>query len=133
MDITEAMVFQHLYCPGARKYSRKEVKICDSCQRTKRSNKKYGKLSAKEAEEIPWNKLCVSIVSSYIIRINGRKDNLNLKAVTTIHPVTRWFERTQYDDTITISITKLVETKWLTRYPKSKDNNLFSRGQKSTN
>ena len=35
-----------------------------------------------------------------------------------IDTVIIWFEITQYDDKILISITNLVETTWLTRYPK---------------
>ena len=40
------------------------------------------------------------------------------KAVTMIYPVTEWFEITQYDDKIVISIVKLVETMWMFRYPR---------------
>ena len=32
-----------------------------------------------------------------------------------INPVTRWFERAQYDDKKLISIVNLVETTWLSR------------------
>ena len=35
-----------------------------------------------------------------------------------IDPVTRWYEITQYDDKRVISITELVETTGLTRYPR---------------
>ena len=35
-----------------------------------------------------------------------------------IDTVTGWFKITQYDDKIAISIANLVETAWLTRYPK---------------
>ena len=35
-----------------------------------------------------------------------------------IDPVTGWFEITQYDDKRAISIAELVETTWLTRYPR---------------
>ena len=38
--------------------------------------------------------------------------------VTVIDPVTGWFEITQYDNKILISIANLVETKWLTIYPR---------------
>ena len=34
-----------------------------------------------------------------------------------IDPVTGWFKITQYNDKRVISITNLVETIWLTRYP----------------
>ena len=47
---TEAMVYQHFSCTIIRKYIRKEVKFCDTCQRLKRSNKKYDELPVKEAE-----------------------------------------------------------------------------------
>ena len=38
-----------------------------------------------------------------------------------IDPVTGWFKITQYNDKISISIEKLVETMWLTRYPRPKE------------
>ena len=68
---------------------------CDTCQHTKKSNEKYGKLPAKLAEEIPWNKLCVYLIGPYFIRRKGKKENLHLKAVTIIDPVTGWFEIAQ--------------------------------------
>ena len=34
-----------------------------------------------------------------------------------VDPVTGWFEIAQYNDKRAISITDLVETKWLSRYP----------------
>ena len=46
----------------------------------------------------------------------GKEDILNIKVVTMIDPVTGWFEITQYDNKIAISIANLVETMWLTRY-----------------
>ena len=58
MDRTEATISEHLYYPSIRNAIRREVTNCDTFQRTKRSNIKYGKLPAKEAMEIPWNKLC---------------------------------------------------------------------------
>ena len=63
----------------------------DIFQHTKRSNKKYGKLRAKLDEEIPCNKVCVDLIGPYFIRRKGKKENLHLKAVTMIDPVTGWF------------------------------------------
>ena len=73
MDRTEAMICQHLYFPEIRYAIQKEVNNCDTCQRTKGSNKKYGKLPAKLAEEIPWNKICVGIIGPYVIRLKGKR------------------------------------------------------------
>ena len=89
---------------------------CDICQRTKQSNKKYGKLPSKLAESIPWNKLSVGLIGPYVVRKKGKKENLHLKSVTMINPVTGWFEIAQYEDKIEISIANLVETMWLSRY-----------------
>ena len=94
LDRTEAMILQHLYCPGILKSVRKEVKKCDVCQHTKRSTNKYGKLPAKLAEETLCNKLCVYLIGPYLIHIK-RKDPIILKSVTIIDPVTRSFEVTQ--------------------------------------
>ena len=73
MDTTKAISHQHLYWPYIRDAIRKEVTNCDTCQRTKRSNKKYGKLPAKLAEDIPWNKICVYLIGPYGIIIKGKK------------------------------------------------------------
>ena len=90
---------------------------CDTCQLTRMTNKKYGRLPAKLAEDIPWNKICVGLVGPYVIQINGKKGNLWLKAVTVVDPVTGWFEISQYEYKRAISIANLVEATWISRYP----------------
>ena len=78
----------------------------------------YGKLPDKLAEEIPWNKLCVYLIVPYIILQKDKKENLHLKAVTMINPVTGWFEIAQHEDKRAISIANLVKNTWLYRYPR---------------
>ena len=73
MDITEVMIRHNLHWPGIVPAIWKEVTNCETFQRTKRSNKKYGKLPAKLAEEIPRNKICVNIIGTYFIRRKGKK------------------------------------------------------------
>ena len=87
-----------MYWPNIRYYVWREVSNCYTFQRTKRPNKKYDKLPAKLAEEIPWNKLYADIIGPYVIRRNDKKEKLHIKAVTMIDPVTGWFEIAQYDD-----------------------------------
>ena len=48
----------------------------------------------------------------------GQKKILHLKAVTMIDPVTEWFEIVQYDNKKVLSISNLVESTWLFRYPR---------------
>ena len=117
MDRTKAIICQYFYWTNIINTFQREVSNCDTCQRTKRSNKKYSKLPAKLAEEIPWNKIFVDLIGPYTIKINGKKKNLHPKSITMIDPVTGWFEIAQYDDKIDIFIANLVETKWLSRYP----------------
>ena len=54
----------------------------------------------------------------HVIRRKANKENVNIKSVTMIDSVIGWFKITQYDDKIVISIAYLVETTWLTRYPR---------------
>ena len=56
------MIHQHLYWNDIRDSVNTEVTMCDTCQCTKQSNQKYGKLPAKFDEEIPRNKLCVYLI-----------------------------------------------------------------------
>ena len=44
----------------------------------------------------------------------GKKENLNLRSVTMIDPVTGWFKIIQYDDKRAIVIINIVKTTWLT-------------------
>ena len=118
MDRTEAIIFQHLYCPGIRNTVQKEGTNCDTRQCTKRSNIKYGKFSAREAEQTKWKKLCVDIIGPYVTIMKGHKEKLNIKAVTMIDPVPGWFGIMKYYYKRVISIANLVKKVWWTRYPR---------------
>ena len=75
IDRTQKTIFQHLYWSGIREAFQKKATNCGTCQGKKQ--KKNGKLPSKESEQIPFNKLCVYITSTYIIRTKGQKENLN--------------------------------------------------------
>ena len=115
MTIMSAMICQNIYYLGIRDAVRKEVTNCDTCQHTKLSKIKYGKLPVKQPGKIPWNKLFVDIIRSYLLQRNKQKENINLKAVTIIYPVTGWFEVTQYNEKRVMEIAILVEITWLSR------------------
>ena len=67
---------QRFYWKGLKEAVQKEVTFCDTCQRTKQSIKKYGKLSAKLAEETPRNKLCVDLTCPYKMRRKGKEPSI---------------------------------------------------------
>ena len=117
MDRTEAIIRQHLYWPGIRDAVLKKETNCDTWQIPKLSKIKYGTLTAKEAEEIPWKNMCWY---NWELRHTekGTKRNLNLKAVMMMVPVTGIFEIAQYNYKIAISIASLVKTMWISRYPR---------------
>ena len=52
----------------------------------------------------------MDLIGTYAIRRKVKKENLHIKTVTMIDPVTGWFEIAQYDDKIAASIATLVET-----------------------
>ena len=62
MDRTEAIVSKQFFWTGITNAVRREVTNCDTCQHTKLSMKKNGKLSVKESEEITRKKLCLDII-----------------------------------------------------------------------
>ena len=49
--------------------------------------------------------------------LKGRKENLNLQAVTVVNPIMGWFKVAEYNNKHEITIINLVDTTLLTRYP----------------
>ena len=96
---------------------RNHIKVCNTCQKNKRQNLKYVKLTAKEAEVIIWDIILVDIIDPYNIRREGHDDPLILKSLTVIDPATGWFEIVQYNEKQAAKIANLVEQTWLCRYP----------------
>ena len=91
-------------------------KNCHVCQTTKRGSKKYGHLPEKEAEAIPWDKLCVDLIGPYTLKRKNKKD-LTLWCLTMIDPATGWFEMKEIPNKRADYIANIVDQAWLTRYP----------------
>ena len=114
---TEATIRQHFTFKGLKEMVHKLCKTCPTCQKTKLSTKKYGKIPPKVAESIPWDKLCVDLIGPYTIKINSEGEKATLWAVTMIDPATGWFEMKQIRNKEAIEVANIVETTWLSRYP----------------
>jgi hypothetical protein len=72
----------------------------------------------KEAEAMPWDRLCVDLIGPYNIKSNVKGVKIPpLKCITMFNPATGWFEIKQYDDKKSITVTNIVEQEWLTHYP----------------
>ena len=113
---TEESISQHVWWNKMRDQITNHVKSCPTCQRNKRKQKKYGLLPPKEAEAIPWDKLCIDLIGPYTIRRKGQKD-LVCKAVTMIDPATGWFEVHQIGDKRSDTVSNVAEQEWFARYP----------------
>ena len=71
MDRKVATIYQNLDWYSISTAFRREVKNRDNFQGLKWSNIKDGKLTAKEDEAMPRNKICVYLTSTYVIIIKG--------------------------------------------------------------
>ena len=108
---TEQTIRQHFWWPTLTQDVKRKCKHCSICQRTKRLAKKYGKLPEKEAEAIPWDRLCVDLIGPY--ELEGH----TLWCITMIDPATSWFEIREIPNKRADTIANVVEQNWLTRYP----------------
>jgi len=90
---------------------------CPTCQKTKKSSKKYGHLPEKIAEANPWEKLCVDLIGPYKIKNMNNNQNLVLWCLTMIDPATGWLEVKEIQNKDALNIANIVETTWLTQYP----------------
>ena len=113
---TEATIRQHFDWKGLRTMVLATCKKCELCQKAKVTNQKYGKLPAKQAEENPWDTLCVDLIGPYKIQRKGKED-LKLWCLTMIDPATGWFEMEQIENKTAAEVADICETTWFTRYP----------------
>ena len=114
---TELTIRQHFTWKGLRNTVIEVCKNCETCQKTKRSNKKYGHLPPKTAETIPWEKLCVDMIGPYTITNKETRKTITLHCVTMIDPATGWFEMTPVEEKEALTVADAVERTWLCRYP----------------
>jgi hypothetical protein len=104
---TGETIGQHFYWPKMREQITNDVLTCTICQTQKKQSKKYGLLPKKEAEAMPWDRLCVGLIGPYNIKskVKGVKIPC-LKCVRMIDPATGWFKIKQYDDKRSITVNK---------------------------
>ena len=88
MELTEATISQHYYWSHLRDNIYTHIKVCKAYHKNRKQNLKYGKLTSKEAEAIPWDILSVDIIGLYKIIRESHNDPLILKALTMIDPAT---------------------------------------------
>ena len=114
---TEQTIRKHFAWPSLTADVTKWVNTCQTCQKTKKSNKqKLGHLPPKKAEVEPWDVLCVDLIGPHRIRRKGKKDPI-LHCMTMIDPATGWFEIMEIPDKRADNLSDLLEQTWLCRHP----------------
>ena len=113
---TEQTIRQHFTFKGMRDLVRNICSKCANCQKSKKHQKKYGHLPAKQAETNPWETLCVDLIGPYSVK-RKRQKPLSLWCATMIDPATGWLEIKEIDKKSADEIINVVDQAWLTRYP----------------
>jgi hypothetical protein len=113
---TEATICQHFDWKGLRTMVIAACRKCQLCQKAKLTNQKQGKLPAKQAEENPWDTLCVDLTGPCKLERKGKKD-LKLWCLTVINPATGWFEMEKVANKTAAEAADICETTWFTRHP----------------
>jgi hypothetical protein len=89
---TKEIIGQHLWWPKMRNQITNLVTVYSTCQLNKpKTSKQFWHLPEKEAEAIPWDKMCIDLIGPYTICRKGQK-NLICKCVTMINPATSSFK-----------------------------------------
>jgi hypothetical protein len=95
-----------------------DILTCTIWLTQKKQSKKYGLLPEKDAEAMPWDRLCVNPIGPNNIKSNIKGVKIPpLKCITMIDSATGWFEIKQYGDKKSITVANIVEQEWLTHYP----------------
>jgi hypothetical protein len=90
---------------------------CASCQLMKAKYRKLGHLPEKNAEEIPWERLCIDLIGPYKVGNEKKPKTIaRLHCLTMINPVTGWFEIAEIPEKTADEVINILEMTWLVRY-----------------
>ncbi|MGH7974345.1 MAG: RNase H-like domain-containing protein, partial [bacterium] len=110
-------LIQHFCAPNLRATVDQYISTCQICQERKRSTKKYGILPAKDAEDTPWQTICVDLIGPWKIT-DGTNSTYHLNAITIIDPATSWIEIIQIPDKEARTTAIMLDRHWFCRYPR---------------
>ena len=101
--------------PNLHSHIQTFCKTCHTGQLFKKQQKKYGHLSSKEAEDLPWSRVNVDLIGPYVVHTPAATHILC--ALTMIDPVTGWFEVPDFADKNANTVMEAFNNTWLSRYP----------------
>jgi transposase InsO family protein len=112
---TELTISQHYYWKNMRQTCHRICSKCTTCQRTKPKLKKYGQVSEKNPDVIPWKTVCIDLIGPY--EFGHGKHKARLHCLTAIDPATGWFEIASIPNKRADEVANIFEMLWLTKYP----------------
>ena len=115
-----------MYWNGLAKDAKQHCKNCKACQLAK-PTKKYGKLPAKVAESLPWQKVSVDLIGPFTV--NSPSGTKQLLALTALDPATNWFEICALPDKNPVTVMTAFHNIWLCRYPRPESVTLDNGGE----
>jgi transposase InsO family protein len=98
--------------PSIEKY----VNECGTCQRVRRSTKKYGKLPTKIPVAVPWLEVHVDHIDPY--SQSDHPNAIKYFALSIIDPATSWVELFPLPNLSSATTCMAFDTQWLCRYPR---------------
>ena len=85
----------------------KFIKTCSTCQRFKKSKKKYDNLPPKEVSMTPSETVCIDLICPYTVTDRSGNDRI-VNAMTFVDPATGWFEITEIIDKTSARISQIL-------------------------
>ena len=116
---TEMTIVQHCYWPNMRLICKDICSRCARCQMAKKITKKMGLLPEKQAEAVPWQKVCIDLIGPY--KVGKDKNEKTLWCLSMIDPATGWVEVVKVPNKCSFTVATLFKQTWLCRYPWPED------------
>ena len=118
---TEETIRRTMTWPDLHTHVKSFCTTCRKCQVCKKVKKKYGHLPVKKKIDTePWQRVDVDLIGPWTIKIkiNNKIVKMELRALTMIDPVTRWFEIVEIKHPTSHECMEAFNNAWLCRYPR---------------
>ena len=92
MDRLEATIRRHFYHPQLRATVRAELQNCPLCPKLRRGHRQHGQLAPRQAPLLPWSEVHVDCIGPWTVKVPGRGNNVQFRALTCLDPVTNFLE-----------------------------------------
>ena len=118
MDRLEATIRRHFHHPDLRHVVRETIHNCPICPKVRRGHSQRGLLAPRQAPIAPWSEVHVDSIGPWTVSVPGKGNNIKVRALTCIDPVTNLVEITRQEAHTAAESARLFVNTWLARYPR---------------